>query len=258
MKSKFRSAWIWITTITLTIIWLPLLAIIRVFDSDPVLYRTGIWFRRLPVTITKANPSWRIRISGEQISDGRRPYVVVSNHQSIGDIPLICHLPWAMKWIAKVELFQIPVFGWMMRMAEHIPLDRKNLRQGAKALLLAERYLKQKCSVMIFPEGKRSPDNRVLHFVDGAFLLAIRAKVPILPVALEGSQKSLPQYIAAPEEPKEMFLKVLPPIDTNGMTSEDVVVVKKRVRQMIIDQIAEWRGVDPTAVDAISINVKST
>lgn len=235
----------------LTVMGLPLIAVVRLFDSDPVLYRTGVWFRRLPVALTKVNPSWRVQVSGECITNGRRPFVVVSNHQSLGDIPLICHLPWAMKWIAKDELFQLPVFGWMMRLAEHIPLDRKNQRGGARALILAKRYLQQKCSVMIFPEGTRSPDGRVQVFSDGAFLLAIKAKVDILPVALEGSHKCLPKYKDKIRGPKEMFIKVLPSISTSRMTSQDVATVKKRVRQMIIEQIAEWRGVEPEAVDAL-------
>ena len=64
--------------------------------------------------MTKANPAWRLHISGERISDPRRPYIVVSNHQSHADIPLISHLPWEMKSLAKIELFQMPVIGWML------------------------------------------------------------------------------------------------------------------------------------------------
>jgi 1-acyl-sn-glycerol-3-phosphate acyltransferase len=228
------------------------MATMRLFDSDPALYRTGIWFRRLFLTLTKLNPSWRVLIFGERISNGRRPYVVVSNHQSLVDIPLLCHLPWAMKWIAKAELFKIPIFGWIMRMAGHIPLARDNLIGGAEALLLAEKYLKQKCSVMIFPEGTRSPDGRIHGFTDGAFHLAIKAKVAILPVAVEGSYKRLPKYKVRSEEPKEMFLKVFPPISTSKMTLHDVTVIKESVRQMIIEQVAEWRSVEPKTVDSLA------
>ena len=78
-------------------------------------------------------------------------------------------------------------------MAGHIPLVRDNLIGGAEALRLAEKYLNQKCSVMIFPEGTRSPDGRIHGFNDGAFYLAIKAGVAILPIALEGSYKCFHQ-----------------------------------------------------------------
>lgn len=157
-----------------------------------------------------------------------------------------------MKWVAKAELFEIPILGWMMRLAGHIPLVRDNLIGGAHALLLAEKYLNQKCSVMIFPEGTRSPDGRVYGFADGAFHLAIRAKVAILPVAIEGSYRFLPTYEARPDEPKRLFLKVFFPIHTNSLASHDVTATKERVRQMIIEQVAEWRGVDPQEVNGLS------
>lgn len=257
MTIVFRSIWIWIATITLIVVWLPLLALIRLFDFDPVRYRTGRWFRLLGVAVAKVNPSWRIHISGERIRDPRRPYVVVSNHQSLADIPLLSHLPWEMKWIAKEDLFDIPIMGWMMRMAGDIPVDRESRRKGVQALHHAGRYLQQKCSVMIFPEGTRSPDGRVRGFTDGAFHLAIRAKVPILPVALEGSYGCLPKHNWKFGEPQEIFMKVFPPIETEGMTSRDVPILREKARRMIIEQVARWRGVEPEEVDALSENVEA-
>jgi len=100
------------------------MALRRLFDRDPVRYRTGYLFRRLGKALTRINPSWRLHISGETIENPRRPYVVVSNHQSLADIPLISNLPWEMKWMGKVELFKLPVIGWMMRLAGDVSVDR--------------------------------------------------------------------------------------------------------------------------------------
>ena len=130
-------------------------------------------------------------------------------------------------------------------MAGHIPLVRDNLIGGAEALRLAEKCLNQKRSVMIFPEGTRSPDGRIHGFNDGAFYLAIKAGVAILPIALVGSYKCFHQGKARSEEGIEMFLKVFSPISTSSMTSKDVIAVKANVRQMIIEQVAEWRSVGP-------------
>ena len=148
-----RSFVTWFTTAILILAWLPLMVISRLFDHDPVRYRTGYLFRKLGNALTMANPAWRLHISGEKVSDPRRPYVVVSNHQSLADIPLISNLPWEMKWMGKAELFTIPVIGWMMQLSGDISVDRKSARSGALALIRAQRYLEQKCSVIIFPEG---------------------------------------------------------------------------------------------------------
>ena len=244
-----RSAYSWLTTAILIVFWLGLLAISRLFDRDPVLYRTGYLFRKLGKALTTINPSWKLHVSGERVLNPRNPYVVVCNHQSLADIPLISNLPWEMKWMAKEELFRLPVIGWMMRLAGDISVERTNPRSGALALLKAQRVLEKNCSVMIFPEGTRTRDGRVQKFTDGAFLLAIRARVPILPLAIEGSRDCIPKHSWKFGKPSDISLKVLPPVDTASMTAADVEACRDRVRTLIIHQIAEWRSVPPDAVD---------
>ncbi len=246
MISTLRSVWIWVAMVTLIVVWLPLLAVIRMFDRDPARMRTGLWFRRLGIGMVKSNPAWRVHLSGRENCDPALTYVVVSNHQSLVDIPLICLLRREMKWIAKVELFRIPFVGWMMQMAGDIPLDRAN-RNGAPALLRAKRYLLQGCPVMIFPEGTRSPDGNVQSFTDGAFHLAVKAQVPVLPVAVEGSRSCLPKSSWKFGEPQDIYVKVLPALQTSGLKAGDVEALRDRTRQMIIEQIDEYRKNLPEA-----------
>lgn len=252
MIATFRSLWIWSAVAVLIVGWLPLLATIRIFDRDPVLYRTGRWFRRLGVAMTKVNPSWKLHIDGEAVPDPRRPFVVVSNHQSMADIPILSNLPWEMKWIAKIELFRFPFVGWMMRLAGDIPVDRNDRRSGARMLLAAHRYLQQRCSVMFFAEGTRSPDGRVGSFNAGAFHLAIKAGVSILPVAVEGSAGCLPKKSWKFGPPLNIRLRVLPPVETTGLTTVHAEELRDRVRNLIIRQVAEWRAVPFADVDALS------
>jgi 1-acyl-sn-glycerol-3-phosphate acyltransferase len=247
-----RSLFTWFTTAIIILLWLPLLAISWLFDRDPVRYRTGYLFRKLGTALTMANPSWRLHISGETVSDPRHPYVVVSNHQSLADIPLISNLPWEMKWMGKKELFKLPIIGWMMSLSGDISVDRKNPRSGAQAIIKAQRYLDQKCSVMIFPEGTRTLDGRVRQFTDGAFHLAIRAKVPILPLVIEGSHDCIPKNSWKFGKPSDIFLKVLPPIDTSSLTIEDVQVLREKVRTTIMKQVAEWRTARVEDVDGLA------
>jgi 1-acyl-sn-glycerol-3-phosphate acyltransferase len=247
-----RSLFIWITAGFLILSWLPLLAIRRLFDRDPVLYRTGFLFRKLGKALTRANPAWRLRITGDMVSDPRRPYVVVSNHQSLADIPLISNLPWEMKWMGKKELFRLPVVGWMMWLSGDISVNRKSPRSGAQALLKAQRYLEQKCSVMMFPEGTRTLDGRVRPFAEGAFHLAIKAKVPVLPIVIEGSRDCIPKNSWKFGKPSDIFLKVLPPIETSSLTVQDVPALQNKVRTAIMQQIAEWRSVPLEVVDGVA------
>ena len=248
----FRSIVTWVTTGILILLWLPLLAISRLFERDPVYYRTGFLFRKLGKALTKANPAWRLHISGETITNPRRPYVVVSNHQSLADIPLISNLPWEMKWLGKMELFKLPIIGWMMSLSGDIAVDRKNARSGAQAIIRAQRYLEQKCSVMIFPEGTRTLDGRVRAYTDGAFHLAIRAKVPVLPLVIEGSRDCIPKNSWMFGKPSDILLKVLPPIETDSLSIDDVPTLRDRVRRATIVQIAEWRSVAQESVDGLS------
>lgn len=244
--------YIWSAAALLIVLWFPLLAFIRLFDRDPVRYRTGRWFRRLGASLTSLNPSWRIHISGEVITDPRRPYVVVSNHQSLADVPVIAHLPWEMKWVAKAELFSIPVAGWMLRLAGDIPVDRSDRRSGTKMLLMASKYIQKKCSVIFFAEGTRSPDGRLGKFNDGAFHLAIREQVPVLPLAVEGSRACIPKKSWRFGKRAHILLRVFPPVDPAGLTLEDTAVLRDKVRTMILNQIAAWRNTTPADVDALA------
>ncbi len=244
-----RSFLIWFTASILILLWLVLLTVSRLFDRDPVLYRTGFLFRKLGKALTQINPAWKLHISGEVISNPRLPYVVICNHQSLADIPLISNLPWEMKWMAKEELFKLPVVGWMMQLSGDISVNRKNPRSGAQALIKAQRILEQNCSVMIFPEGTRTLDGRVRQFTDGAFLLAIKAKVSILPLVIEGSRDCIPKNSWKFGKPSDIFLKVLPPVGTSSFTMQDVPALRDNIRMVIMKQIAEWRSVPLEAVD---------
>jgi len=236
-----RSIWIWTACTALVLFWLPVMGIVRLLDRDTLLLVTARWFRRLGRVLAKVNP-WRIHISGFQNLDPEQVYVVVSNHQSLGDIPLISHLPLDTKWLAKASLFRIPVVGWMMRMAGDVPVERTDRRKAAQALLQCARYLRQGVSVMFFPEGTRSPDGEVLPFNDGPFQLAIREQVPVLPLVVEGSGKALPRNSFLFGGVQDIYLRVLAPVPVHGRNVKDTGALRELVRQQIINELAQLRG----------------
>lgn len=129
----------------------------------------------------------KLTVSGENyIPDG--PIIVMSNHASNFDIlAMQGYFPRPLSWIAKKELFKIPVFGWSMRRGGYIPLDRGDGRKALKSMDEAAQQVRGGTSVIIFPEGTRTRDGQLLPFKRGGFLLAVKAGVPVVPVSIVGS-----------------------------------------------------------------------
>jgi len=208
-----------------------LLLVTGAFDRGR--YIVGYVFRRIGPVMATLNPLWSFRYSGAMPKNPRRPYVVVSNHESFADILLISHLPWEMKWLSKAELFRIPIMGWMMWLAGDIPVKRGFGPSAVEAMERCRKVLRQKVSVMIFPEGTRSKTAELLPFKDGAFRLAVEAGVPILPLALSGTGTALPKH-GWRFGRSAAHLRVLEPVETAGLTLADVPSLKARVRDLIV------------------------
>lgn len=236
----FRSLWIWTASAILILLWVPLLGVIWAFDHQLRL-RTGRWFRRLGRLLSRVSPC-RIRISGREHMKANQVYIIVSNHQSLADIPLVSHLKLDTKWLAKVELFRLPVVGWMLRMAGDIPVDRAVPRQGAKAMLRCAKYLRQSCSVVFFPEGGRSPNGEVQPFNEGAFQLAIREQVPILPIVVEGTGQALPAKTWLFGKSRDIQLRVLEAVSMDGWEMKQSAALRDAVRQLIVDELSRLRA----------------
>lgn len=239
---SLASIWTWLVLGLAILIWLPVMAVVRAVTApfDPGRYWVGRVFRQIARVTVRANPLWRFRTSGPAPANPRRPYVVVSNHESFTDILLISLLPWEMKWMSKIEIFRLPVLGWDMRLAGDIPVDRGERRSAVTALLRSREVLGKKVSVMIFPEGTRTLDGEMLPFKDGAFRLAVDCGVPILPLALVGTRTALRKHDwrfgkAIAE------VRVLDAVETTGLTAKDVPELRERVRQQILAARDELR-----------------
>ena len=229
------SLWAWLVLVLCILIWFPVMVVLLLVTGpfDRGRYIVGYVFRRIGPAMATLNPFWRFRYSGTMPQDPRHPYVVVSNHESFADILLISHLPWEMKWLSKAELFRIPIMGWMMWLAGDIPVKRGFGPSAVEAMERCRKALRQRVSVMIFPEGTRSKTAELLPFKDGAFRLAIEAGVPILPLALSGTGTALPKH-GWRFGRSAAHLRVLEPVDTAGLTLADVPALKARIRDLIV------------------------
>jgi len=177
----------------------------------------------------------KIQIQGIKNIPCDHPAIYVSNHQSNFDIPIIyAGLPIQFRWMAKRELFRVPFFGLAMKRSGIISIDRSNRRTTMHSIIVAAQRIKEGTSVIIFPEGTRTPDGKLQEFKKGALLIAAKAQVPIVPIAIHGSYQV---------QPKDRWkvnggplqIEILPPITTEGLKSSDIDALTSKVR----DQIAQ-------------------
>jgi len=135
-----------------------------------------------------------LRVSGLEALDPARTYVFMVNHQSNLDIPVLVDAlsAFQLRWLAKKELLWVPLFGWAMWASKHIVVDRSDALHALKGLRRAKDKLAAGISVVIFPEGTRSRDGKLLRFKKGGFLLAAQARTPVVPVTINGSGAVLP------------------------------------------------------------------
>jgi 1-acyl-sn-glycerol-3-phosphate acyltransferase len=174
--------------------------------------------------------------------DWSKPYIFLMNHQSAMDIPCaFAALPVNIRFIAKHILRYVPFLGWYMAMTGMIFINRSSHREAVKSLERAGQRIRSGKSVLAFPEGTRSRDGLILPFKRGPFVLAIKAQVPIVPVAIEGSLQSLPRGGIWLRR-HDLRVKVGQPIETKGLTNKDRDALLRRVRDAIIQLHLEIGG----------------
>lgn len=212
-------------------------------DRDPTRRARGRVMRFLGRSSSQLSLIWRFSVAGAAPADASRPgpggrgYVVVSNHVSMADIYLLSHLPFDMRFIAKEELFRLPFIGMLLRLGGDIPLKRKDGGSIRAAMAELRATLAAGMSVMIFPEGTRTRDGKLLPFKDGAFQLAIEAQAPVLPVFLAGTRDCIPADKLILGEARAVAT-ILEPIETAGMTSDDAGRLRDLARERIAAAVA--------------------
>lgn len=175
--------------------------------------------RNLEIALTVRG---REHLAGSQSSRGGldagvRPYVVMSNHQSHYDIPVLYYvLGGRLRMVAKKELFEIPIFGRAIRAAGMIEVDRANHQRAVASLSTAKAQLEAGTHIWIAPEGTRSESGELLPFKKGGFVLALDIKASILPVTIRGTRDVLPAHGILSRPGQEVHVTLHPPIDTSS------------------------------------------
>lgn len=181
----------------------------------------------------------RVKLDGIGKISPDASYVIASNHLSYYDTPVIlANIPVQFRFLAKRGLFQIPFLGTHLARAGHIPIPRADPREAIRMMTLAAETIRGKgISMLIFPEGGRSPSGELQAFKDGVTYIGIKSGVPIVPIALIGSREILP-FGSGRIQPGEVTLRIGDPIDTSRMSVRDRAAVTERIREMILDMLA--------------------
>lgn len=179
------------------------------------------------------NPLWSLRVEGRENLPWHGPAVLVANHESLGDILVLFGLYRPFKWVSKQSVFKVPFLGWNMQLNGYVGLVRGNRESIVKMLGECERWLLRGVPILMFPEGTRSPDGEVKAFKDGAFQLALKVGCPVIPIALNGTARSLPKHGLVLREPAACHVRVLPPVDTKAF-GEDFAALRDHIRGLIV------------------------
>lgn len=193
----------------------------------------------------------KLEVSGLEQLDRAKPYIFISNHQSTIDIPALFRaLPWDTRFVAKKQLKYVPFLGWYMWLAKFIFVDRGNHREAVRSLDDAGAQIRAGTSLIVFPEGTRSDDCTVRPFKKGPFALAMKAGVPLVPVAIEGSGKLMPKN-SWNITPGPIRVRVGAPIDPAQFAGDRVALITA-VRAAIIDLNVALGGKGGDKGDAIA------
>jgi 1-acyl-sn-glycerol-3-phosphate acyltransferase len=176
-----------------------------------------------------------VKVTGLDKIDTSKPHVYAINHASALDIPVLyVNLPFQFRIAFKKELLAYPIVGWQLKRSGQICIDQQNPARSVGSIRTALKGLQAGMPLVIFPEGGRTDNGQIKPFLPGAFFLAIKAQVDIVPVALVGTYELLPMdtyHIKC--RPLEM--RVGQPISTAGLTMRDLEVVSVRVQKALED-----------------------
>lgn len=204
-----------------------------------------LWSRL--ILVTSSSP---LSVEGLEHVDLAQPAIYAANHSSALDIPaLYVGLPFQFRILAKIELFRMPFVGWHLKRSGQIPIDPGDARATLRSLSAAAQTVKGGMPLVVFPEGGRSTDGRIQPFPGGTFYVAIKAQVPIVPVAIIGTYQALPMntYVI---QPTQFRVLVGEPIPTAGLVSRDMEALSARVHKSLSELFYSHSNLAAVPVEA--------
>jgi len=235
-----RTIWVALVAIFVTVPVASSVIVISLLKSNAAVLD---WLIRVWARALLAAAGIELRVEGLERVDPKQRYVLVANHSSYFDIPCVfAAIPQPIRFMAKVSLFKIPIFGWSLARAGFIPIDRKNRRTAVKSFELAAERIRRGNTVVVFPEEGRSATREMREFQRGAFLLALKSEVEMVPVAIDGTFDVF-RVGAKRITPGTVTIKVGEPITTAGRSVRE----KEKMAEQARGQIETMLGVFGTS-----------
>lgn len=217
--------------------------------------RSGsVWMaRRLYAPVLIYFSRAKLVVHGAEHVDPKRPTIYVCNHQSSFDVPVtFAAIRVNFRYVAKQSLRWVPVLGWFIWFTGHILIDRSNRSSAIRTLDKAARRIREGTSVVVFPEGTRSPDGRILPFKKGPFALALKSGVAVCPVTIEGSGRLMPKNSWKVQTGGEVHVVIGKPIDASSYAPHERERLMRDVRNQIIAQSLQVGGKGGDVTDVIA------
>ena len=228
--NMFKTLLVLIYSIPATIVFGASAALSAFFSKEGnIPHKIAVAWAKSILWVSRVN----IKVTGAENIDPEKSYILMANHQSNFDIlALFSGLPVQFRWLAKAELFKIPIFSHGMRGCGYISIDRSNREAAFRSIEEAAEKIQTGVSVMIFPEGTRSHNGQLLPFKKGGFVLAVKSKVPIVPMIITGSLSIMPKK-KIKIKPGVIHLDILKPVDTvcydENSKSDLINVIRDRI-----------------------------
>jgi 1-acyl-sn-glycerol-3-phosphate acyltransferase len=241
MLRPVGSVLFWAFLVTSSILLFPVAVLVWLLTSpfDPrkvVLHRFTCFWASL---YSWLNPIWPVTVEGREHVRPEATYVMVANHQSLLDILVLFRLFVHFKWVSKVENFRLPFIGWNMRLNQYVELRRGDKESIAAMMKASAATLREGNSVMMFPEGTRSPDGRLKAFKHGAFTLALEGGYPLLPILVQGTAAALPKRGFVLQGRHPIRLRILPEVPFERFQGRPVAEVTAEMRALFLRELGE-------------------
>ncbi|MBI3769415.1 MAG: 1-acyl-sn-glycerol-3-phosphate acyltransferase [Deltaproteobacteria bacterium] len=220
-----------------TAVWILFILVASLLDREArIAFRVAQWWAWANLKLTGTC----VAVDGLAQLDPRRSYVFVSNHRSNLDVLALVVALWnfQLRWVAKEELFRIPLFGWAMRAMKQIMVNRANHAQAIASLATAKQRMHDGISVVFFPEGTRSEGAEMLPFKKGGFVFALETGVTVVPIAITGTASILPRTGWIVRRGGDVRVSICRPITTATRTRDDRDALLAEVRNAIAARLA--------------------
>lgn len=223
----------WFTSIALVAPFL--IALVVITKNENLLYSPVRLFIRAGLAMVRV----RVEVTGLELLDPNQTYIFTPNHQSLIEVPLwVAYLERNLAYLGKKEVFKYPIFGYGIRLVGVVPVDRSNSPAAVESAKLATENIRRGKSYVVYPEGTRSSDGGLLPFKKGAFMMAIDAGVPVVPITISGATRIMPKA-QIKIFPSTVRVTIHEPISTAGYSKVNIAELMDKTRETIFSALDE-------------------